>query len=115
MAGLSIFDPIYLGIDENGRPVYLNLVGRNVLVGGEPGSGKSVLVQNVLGHAALSVGRPAGAAGRQGSRTRHVGAGRGRVRRTRPGPRDQRAALAAGRDRQEDRGPQATEAAEDHP
>ena len=54
MAGLSIFDPIYLGIDENGRPVYLNLVGRNVLVGGEPGSGKSVLVQNVLGHAALS-------------------------------------------------------------
>ncbi len=54
MAGLSIFDPIYLGIDENGRPVYLNLVGRNLLVGGEPGSGKSVLVQNVLGHAALS-------------------------------------------------------------
>src|SRR5206468_4401754 len=54
VAGLSIFDPIYLGIDENGRPVYLNLVGRNLLVGGEPGSGKSVLVQNVLGHAALS-------------------------------------------------------------
>jgi FtsK/SpoIIIE family len=54
VAGLSIFDPIYLGIDENGRPVYLNLVGRNVLVGGEPGSGKSVLVQNVLAHAALS-------------------------------------------------------------
>src|SRR3954447_17750060 len=54
VAGLSIFDPIYLGIDENGHPVYLTLVGRNVLVGGEPGSGKSVLVQNVLGHAALS-------------------------------------------------------------
>jgi DNA segregation ATPase FtsK/SpoIIIE, S-DNA-T family len=54
VAGLSIFDPIYLGIDENGHPVYLNLVGRNLLVGGEPGSGKSVLVQNVLGHAALS-------------------------------------------------------------
>src|SRR3954452_1676954 len=54
VAGLSIFDPIYLGIDENGRPVYVNLVGRNVLVGGEPGSGKSVLVQNVLAHAALS-------------------------------------------------------------
>ena len=54
MAGLSIHDPIYLGIDENGHPVYLTLVGRNVLVGGEPGSGKSVLVQNVLGHAALS-------------------------------------------------------------
>ncbi len=53
MAGLSIFDPIYLGVDENGKPVYLDIVGRNLLVGGEPGSGKSVLVQNVLGHAAL--------------------------------------------------------------
>ncbi len=54
MAGLSFFDPIYLGVDENGRPVYLNLAGRNILVGGEPGGGKSGLVQNILGHAALS-------------------------------------------------------------
>jgi S-DNA-T family DNA segregation ATPase FtsK/SpoIIIE len=54
VAGLSIFDPIYLGVDENGRHVYLDLSsGRAILTGGEPRAGKSVFVQNILGHAAL--------------------------------------------------------------
>jgi DNA segregation ATPase FtsK/SpoIIIE, S-DNA-T family len=53
MSGLSIYDPIYLGIDENRDPVSLDLVYRNILIAGEPGAGKSVLMQNILGHAAL--------------------------------------------------------------
>ncbi|MFB6396182.1 FtsK/SpoIIIE domain-containing protein [Polymorphospora lycopeni] len=52
---LSMYDPIYLGIDEFGEPVYLNLVYRNLLAGGEPGGGKSGLLNAVAAHAALSV------------------------------------------------------------
>lgn len=51
VAGLSIFDPIFLGIDENGYHVTIELAYRNLLVAGEPGAGKSVFVQNILGHA----------------------------------------------------------------
>ncbi|WFE29644.1 FtsK/SpoIIIE domain-containing protein [Solwaraspora sp. WMMD791] len=51
---LSMFDPIYLGIDEFGEPVYLNMVYRNLLAGGEPGGGKSGLLNTVCAHAALS-------------------------------------------------------------
>lgn len=51
--GLSIFDPVFLGIDENGVAVYLDFPYRNLLCGGEPGGGKSVLLNNVVGHAAL--------------------------------------------------------------
>ncbi len=36
----SIFDPIHLGIDENGEHVHVNLAERNILVGGEPGGGQ---------------------------------------------------------------------------
>ena len=36
---LSMFDPIYLGIDEFGHPVYITLIFRNLLAGGEPGGG----------------------------------------------------------------------------
>jgi S-DNA-T family DNA segregation ATPase FtsK/SpoIIIE len=50
---MSIFDPIFLGIDEFGQPVYLPLVYRNILVGGEPGAGKSSLLNTIVGHAAL--------------------------------------------------------------
>jgi S-DNA-T family DNA segregation ATPase FtsK/SpoIIIE len=50
---MSIFDPLFLGIDEFGHAVYLPLVYRNMLIGGEPGAGKSALLNTVVGHAAL--------------------------------------------------------------
>src|SRR3954469_2382503 len=53
-AGLSIFDPIFLGIDEFGDPVYLPMIYKNILIGGEPGAGKSALLNTIVGHAALS-------------------------------------------------------------
>jgi S-DNA-T family DNA segregation ATPase FtsK/SpoIIIE len=52
---LSMFDPIYLGIDEYGHPVHCPFIYRNLLVAGEPGGGKSGLVNNVAAHAGLSV------------------------------------------------------------
>jgi DNA segregation ATPase FtsK/SpoIIIE, S-DNA-T family len=53
-SGLSMYDPLFLGIDEFGAPVTLNLVYRNILAGGEPGGGKSGLLNVVAAHAALS-------------------------------------------------------------
>lgn len=54
VAGLSIYDPIHFGVDENGNRVEVTLMYKNLLDGGEPGSGKSSLVNTILGHAALS-------------------------------------------------------------
>src|SRR4051794_34524815 len=51
---LSIFDPVYLGIDEFGKPVYVPIMYRNALLGGLPGAGKSPLLSNFVAHAALS-------------------------------------------------------------
>src|SRR6266545_101585 len=50
---LSMFDPMYLGIDEYGLPVYLDVVYHNLLIAGEPGSGKSALLNLGAGTAAL--------------------------------------------------------------
>ncbi|NEA37567.1 FtsK/SpoIIIE domain-containing protein [Streptomyces sp. SID13031] len=50
---LSIYQPAYLGLDTRGNAVYLPLMYRNVLLGGEPGSGKSVALGNIVAHAAL--------------------------------------------------------------
>jgi S-DNA-T family DNA segregation ATPase FtsK/SpoIIIE len=52
---LSIYDPIYLGLDTRGKPVYVTLMYRNILLGGEPGAGKSVALGNIVSHAALCV------------------------------------------------------------
>jgi S-DNA-T family DNA segregation ATPase FtsK/SpoIIIE len=52
---LSMFDPIYLGIDEFGAPVYVPIIYRNLLAGGEPGGGKSGLLNAICAHAALSM------------------------------------------------------------
>jgi S-DNA-T family DNA segregation ATPase FtsK/SpoIIIE len=54
VAGLSIFDPVFLGLDEDGQHVTIELVYRNILIGGEPGSGKSVGLNDLVAHAALS-------------------------------------------------------------
>lgn len=51
--GLSMFAPIFIGIDEFGQPVYLDVIYRNILIAGEPGGGKSGLVNNICGHGAL--------------------------------------------------------------
>ena len=53
MAERSLWDPIALGVDEHGEPVRIGLVERNVLVGGEPGAGKSVALSLLVAAAAL--------------------------------------------------------------
>ena len=51
---LSMFGPVHLGIDENGETVCVNLGERNMLLGGEPGGGKSNAVNLITAHGALS-------------------------------------------------------------
>jgi DNA segregation ATPase FtsK/SpoIIIE, S-DNA-T family len=53
VAGLSIYDPVYLGIDEHGERVEITLIYRNKLIAGEPGSGKSVALSDILAHVVL--------------------------------------------------------------
>ncbi len=53
VAGLSIFDPVFMGTDETGYRAEVVLPYRNLLMGGEPGSGKSVALNNVVAHCAL--------------------------------------------------------------
>jgi S-DNA-T family DNA segregation ATPase FtsK/SpoIIIE len=50
----SIFDPAHVGIDEFGDQVSVELAEKNMLVGGEPGGGKSVALNLLVAHAALS-------------------------------------------------------------
>jgi hypothetical protein len=49
----SLWDPIPLGLDEHGEPVRVGLVERNVLIGGEPGAGKSVALSLLVAAGAL--------------------------------------------------------------
>ena len=51
---LSMFDPVHLGIDENGDHVHVDLAERNMLLGGEPGGGKSNALNLIVAHGALS-------------------------------------------------------------
>lgn len=51
----SIWSPVHLGIDETGAAVRVTLAERNLLIGGEPGAGKSVALNLIVGHAALSL------------------------------------------------------------
>jgi S-DNA-T family DNA segregation ATPase FtsK/SpoIIIE len=52
---LSIWLPVQLGIDECGAPVRVGLGERNLLAAGEPGAGKSVGLNLIVAHAALSL------------------------------------------------------------
>ena len=51
---LSIFESVFAGIDEFGQPIDLPMIYRNILIGGEPGAGKSAVLNAVVAHAALS-------------------------------------------------------------
>ena len=51
---LSIWKPVHLGTDELGRRVEVTLAVRTMLIGGEPGGGKSVALQLIVAHGALS-------------------------------------------------------------
>ncbi|MGH8930058.1 MAG: FtsK/SpoIIIE domain-containing protein [Egibacteraceae bacterium] len=50
---LSLWEPIPVGVDEHGRGVAISLIERNLLLGGEPGAGKSVAQSLLIATAAL--------------------------------------------------------------
>ena len=50
---LSLWEPVPLGVDEHGEPVWIGLAERNVLIGGEPGAGKSAALSMLVATAAL--------------------------------------------------------------
>ena len=50
---LSLWEPIPVGVDENGMWVTVSLPERNVLIGGEPGAGKSVAASMLVAATAL--------------------------------------------------------------
>jgi DNA segregation ATPase FtsK/SpoIIIE-like protein len=50
---LSLWEPIPIGIDELGATVTVSLAERNVLMGGEPGAGKSAALSLLVATAAL--------------------------------------------------------------
>lgn len=52
LSPLTIWDPIAIGVDETSTPVHLSLFEHNLLLGGEPGSGKSSALQ-VIGTTVL--------------------------------------------------------------
>lgn len=51
--GRSLWDPIPVGIGEGGEVVAIRLVGKNLLIGGEPGGGKSVSLSELVAPAVL--------------------------------------------------------------
>jgi DNA segregation ATPase FtsK/SpoIIIE-like protein len=53
MRRLSLWDPVPLGVDEQGETVSVRLAERNLLLGGEPGAGKSAALSMFIATAAL--------------------------------------------------------------
>jgi S-DNA-T family DNA segregation ATPase FtsK/SpoIIIE len=51
----SMYDPIFVGVDEFGAPVYVKIIYKNLLAAGEPGGGKSTVLNIIAAHAALSL------------------------------------------------------------
>lgn len=52
-AWCSIWDPIPVGVDEDGEVAWIGLPERNVLIGGEPGAGKSAALSLLVATAAM--------------------------------------------------------------
>jgi hypothetical protein len=52
-ARLSVWEPIPVGVGDDGDPVTVSLVERNLLLGGEPGAGKSAAMCLLVATAAL--------------------------------------------------------------
>ena len=52
-ARVSLWEPIFLGIGNDGLAVSLTLPEHNLLIGGEPGSGKSVALSTIVAAASL--------------------------------------------------------------
>jgi DNA segregation ATPase FtsK/SpoIIIE-like protein len=50
---LSLWEPVPLGVDELGQTVAIGLPERNILLGGEPGAGKSAALSLLVATAAL--------------------------------------------------------------
>ncbi|MGH8901395.1 MAG: FtsK/SpoIIIE domain-containing protein [Egibacteraceae bacterium] len=50
---LCLWEPIPVGVDEHARTISISLVERNLLLGGEPGAGKSVAQSMLIATAAL--------------------------------------------------------------
>ncbi|MDP8931988.1 MAG: FtsK/SpoIIIE domain-containing protein, partial [Actinomycetota bacterium] len=50
---LSLWEPVPVGVDEDGEVVTVSLPERNVLLGGEPGAGKSAALSMLVATAAL--------------------------------------------------------------
>jgi len=51
---LSMFNPVHIGLDEFGQQVHIKVIYKNLLAAGEPGGGKSGLLNILSAHAALS-------------------------------------------------------------
>ena len=49
----SLWNPVPIGIDENGEIITIDLPEHNLLIGGEPGAGKSVALASIVVAAAL--------------------------------------------------------------
>ncbi len=49
----DLWQPIPVATDDHGQPVTVSLAGHNLLVGGEPGAGKSVALSQLVAAAAL--------------------------------------------------------------
>lgn len=49
----DLWKPVPVGLDENGNEVTISLPGHNLLIGGEPGAGKSVALAQLVAAAAL--------------------------------------------------------------
>lgn len=49
----SLWEPVVLGVGEDGAPASVTLFEHNLLIGGEPGSGKSVALSSIVAAGAL--------------------------------------------------------------